>query len=148
MLYSAFPKVVVFFFRKNATFPIIVAFLSKMAYFKNGLFQKCLFQKSPISKNGLFQKIGLFQKLIYFKNQPISKIGFFQKFHRGHNYWKRDVFLEKKRHNFWKRTIYICDNIINYNIHVYPNLHRTLLAFAWQSIHPHQIFEILKIRYR
>ena len=84
-IYSAFPKAVAFLFEKNATFPIIVAFISKMAYFKNRPF----FKNSPISKIGLFQKyvffnwhiskIGIFQKLTYFKNWPILKICLFQK---------------------------------------------------------------------
>ena len=33
-------------FEKNATFPIIVAFISKMAYFKNGLFKKLAYLKT------------------------------------------------------------------------------------------------------
>ena len=96
-------------------FPIIVAFISKMAYFKNqlilknGLFQKWayftnrsilkiglfkkidLFRKWVFIKNWLISKIGLFQKLTYFKNRPISKIGLFQKL----AYFKNKLFFSK-----------------------------------------------------
>ena len=52
-----FQKLWSFFFEKNVTFPIIVASISKMDYFKN----------KRISKNCPFSKIGLFQKWAYFK---------------------------------------------------------------------------------
>ena len=56
-----FQKLWRFFFKENATFPIIVAFISKTTYFKIRL----------ISKIDIFSKIGLFQKLAHLKNRPI-----------------------------------------------------------------------------
>ena len=73
-----------------------------MTYLKNGLFKKW-----PISK------IGLFQKLTYFKNGPILKIGIFQKVRRRHNYWKRDVFFEKKTPQLLETHYTICTDLNN-----------------------------------